>query len=459
LTQDPKKIEKYRGIIKFLEHAVRYMAIYPPDHPSVKGVSRRAYDLASEILEDASEISVRVLNGDLLLDDYSFTEPTTYSRNFLKILDDFGVGELYFRKGVSEDEFLALVGILSAKERSEDQFRAMCGKQGVVSIDLGRDGPGPGKGEAPGRGVDRPDLLTGMMKRFFDEVDRGGFPALSEVEELADILMEIPDPGEIFPVRVPEGDEDDPYTPGHSVNVGILSGLLAREESLGEEGARNAALAGLMHDIGKARLSPGIVRKVGLLTPREQEEMKAHPDHSAQVVRRMGAPEDVAKAVEDHHRYFDGGGYPERKTDKALPVLAGIVSVADFFDAATTVRPYRAAMDPAEALEVLSNGSGGRFAPVHVDAMCAMFGPYPPGTVVRLSSNEIGVVVAAGRAEDPSVRMVVDRDGYPFGTRRVLDLGGPEAAGRIVAGVVHPALYGPEVSAAFSFGAQAGRGR
>lgn len=460
MSQDAKKIEKYRGIIKFLEHAVRNIAIYPSEHPSVKGVSKRAFDLLGQILEEAPEVRVRVVNGTLYLDEYSFSEPTPYSRNFMKVLDSFGIDDLFFRKGVSEDEFLMLSEVLNARERSREMFQEMCEREGIRNIGLGREGPRQDHGDGAEGDVQTLEDAVGRVEQFFNEVGGGGFPSLQDVESLVEGLMKISGTREAFSPHLFGEKGYDSYTFGHCVNVGILSLLLARQKGLSEQDVRKAALAGLMHDIGKARVPPGIVQKPGFLTPRENEEMKSHADYSGEVVRRMGGAEDVAGAVENHHRFHDGGGYPAREDGENVPALAGLVSVADFFDAATAARPYRVALNPVEVMDYLRKERGRRFDPVHVDALFALLGPFPPGSVIRLSSNEIGVVVTGGEHSGAlSVRMIIDRDGDPFGSRRILDLNGPDAAGRVVAGVVDPALYGLEISVALSFGSYANLSR
>lgn len=108
-------------------------------------------------------------------------------------------------------------------------------------------------------------------------------------------------------------------------------------------------------------------------------------------------------------------------------------------------------MDPVQALAFLEKSSGTRFDPRHVDAFKTMVGPWPPGSVVRLSSNEIGVVTRTGqRPDQPVVLMVVDENGTTLEDRWDLDLAEDEVQGRQVAGVVDPALY--DLSASVVFG-------
>ena len=122
MAQDPKQIERYRGIIKFLDNSVRNIALYPPEHPSVKGVSKRVFDFLGEIFEAKDDLLIGVINGVLYVDDYLFYETTPYSDNILKVLTGFGIDDLLISQGVTEDELLKLAGILKIKERSKETF-------------------------------------------------------------------------------------------------------------------------------------------------------------------------------------------------------------------------------------------------------------------------------------------------------------------------------------------------
>ena len=102
-------------------------------------------------------------------------------------------------------------------------------------------------------------------------------------------------------------------------------------------------------------------------------------------------------------------------------------------------------------MKLLGDDRGTMFDPQHVDAFISMVGAYPPGTMVRLSSNEIGMVVKAGdQPGKPTVKMVVDEKGQPFAQEQDLDLSGAEVHGRVITSVVDPVLYGLSVEMAFA---------
>ena len=122
MPKDTRQIERYRGIVKFLDHTIRNIAIYPPEHPSVKGVVKRAFDLMNEVFEGTDQLLIGIINGVLYVDDYFFYEPTPYSENLMEILAAFEIDDLVITKGVSEKDLLSLSDILKSRDRSRDTF-------------------------------------------------------------------------------------------------------------------------------------------------------------------------------------------------------------------------------------------------------------------------------------------------------------------------------------------------
>jgi len=451
LSQDPKQIERYRGIIKFLDNTVRNIALYPPEHPSVKGVSKHVFDFLGEIFEAKEDVLIGVINGVLYVDDYLFYESTPYSDNILKVLTGFEIDDLLLSKGVSEEELLRLAGILKVKERSRETFLRLSEQERLTHIGLKSFRMGYEEGDLPTKSLETYRDAISTMTGFFSEVGDGQLPPLREAENLVEGFMDKLATNKSLLMLLSGLKGYDAYTYQHCVNVGILALLLAEKEGLGEQDIKWAALAGMMHDIGKVRVPSEIINKPGGLTLREWEAVKSHPVHSAEVIRGMGGAQGLMQAVEGHHMHHDGGGYPVRSDVDGPSKLARLISVVDAYDAITTVRSYKKPMSPVEAMTFLENGRGTKFDPHHVDAFISMVGAYPPGAMVRLSSNEIGMVVQAGdQPGKPMVKMIIDEKGQPFTLEQDLDLSGADAHGRVIASVVDPVLYDLSAGMAFS---------
>jgi putative nucleotidyltransferase with HDIG domain len=139
-------------------------------------------------------------------------------------------------------------------------------------------------------------------------------------------------------------DARDRYTAGHSAAVAIYARDIAERMGLSEEDQRLAHLCGLVHDIGKIGLSPGLLEKPGALTLDERRQMEEHSAIGERILRNVEDYAEIATIVRHHHERIDGGGYPDGRRWEEIPLVSRIISVADAYNAMTSDRPYRDAM-------------------------------------------------------------------------------------------------------------------
>jgi putative nucleotidyltransferase with HDIG domain len=139
-------------------------------------------------------------------------------------------------------------------------------------------------------------------------------------------------------------DARDQYTAGHSAAVAIYARDIAARMGLAAEEQRLAHLCGLVHDIGKVGLPPGLLEKPGALTLEERRQMQQHPEIGERILANWDRHTEISKIVRHHHERVDGEGYPDGLPGPAIPVIARIIAVADAYNAMTSNRPYRDAM-------------------------------------------------------------------------------------------------------------------
>lgn len=161
----------------------------------------------------------------------------------------------------------------------------------------------------------------------------------------------------------------DTYTRGHSERVAGLARGLALAAGLSDAAAETVAQAGLLHDLGKIGIPEAVLRKPAALTPEEWELMRTHPLTGAQILAPLEFFEDGVVIVRHHHERLDGSGYPDRLSGAAIPVGARIVAIADVYDALTSHRPYRPALDRGQALRQLRAEAGRLLDPDLVDLL------------------------------------------------------------------------------------------
>ncbi|NQD92637.1 HD-GYP domain-containing protein [Pseudomonas sp. CrR25] len=210
------------------------------------------------------------------------------------------------------------------------------------------------------------------------------------VEEISASILRQPN-ALISLARLKHADE---YTYMHSVAVCGLMIALARQLDLDPAQVREAGMAGLLHDIGKMRMPPEVLNKPGKLSDSEFATMRGHPQAG---VRILLDSQQVSALVLDvclhHHEKMDGTGYPHRLVGEQLSLLARMGAVCDVYDAITSNRPYKVGWEPAESIHKMAEWSRGHFDERVFQAFVKTVGIYPTGSLVRLQSGRLGVVL------------------------------------------------------------------
>jgi len=189
----------------------------------------------------------------------------------------------------------------------------------------------------------------------------GSFTALFAEDIYPDVLVEC------LRAIICSLEEKDSYTHGHSIRVAEYSQLLASELNLSEIEIKEVELSALFHDIGKIGIPDNVLLKPARLSRAEFEIMKSHPVRSAKILERISGMRNLIPGIKYHHERFDGLGYPDGLKGQDIPLYARIILIADTFDAMTSTRPYRLALDKEIAFEELRRCSGTQFDPVLVD--------------------------------------------------------------------------------------------
>ncbi len=165
----------------------------------------------------------------------------------------------------------------------------------------------------------------------------------------------------------------DESTATHLRATGVLARRIAMRMGMPDDAASTIELAGTLHDIGKVRVGREILCKPASLTADEWVEMRLHAEGGAGLLAALPKLADLAPIVRAHHERIDGKGYPDRLRHEEIPIEARVVAVADAFHALTTDRPYRRAILPQAALQVLQAAAGPQFDTDVIAAMHDLF--------------------------------------------------------------------------------------
>ncbi|SEK41376.1 HDIG domain-containing protein [Roseateles sp. YR242] len=235
----------------------------------------------------------------------------------------------------------------------------------------------------------------------------------------------------------------DDYTYMHSVAVCALMVSLSRQLGLDEATTREAGLAGLLHDVGKMAMPLDVLNKPGALTDAEFDIMRGHPARGYEMLKDGTAvPESALDVALHHHEKMDGTGYPKKLAGEAISLMSRMGAVCDVYDAITSNRPYKTAWDPASSLARMAQWKG-HFDPRIFQAFVKCVGIYPVGTLVKLQSGRLAVVLDQNTTAltAPRVRVFYStKSQMPIPTQ-VVDLSAAAAGDRII-GREDPATWG-----------------
>jgi HD-GYP domain-containing protein (c-di-GMP phosphodiesterase class II) len=224
--------------------------------------------------------------------------------------------------------------------------------------------------------------------RLGKAIDALGCEAL--VDEITDSVLR--NPGAL--ISLARIKRRDSYTYMHSVAVCALMLALGRQLGLKGEQLKAAGMAGMLHDVGKVLIPVDVLNKPGKLTDSEFAVMKRHAELGHELLVEGGTAGPMALDVcLHHHEKVDGSGYPHGLVNEQISLFAKMGAVCDVYDAVTSARPYKDAWDPGEALRRMAQWKG-HFAPDVFQAFVKTVGIHPVGSLVRLQSGRLAVVIA-----------------------------------------------------------------
>ncbi|WP_417068341.1 HD-GYP domain-containing protein [Niveibacterium terrae] len=245
-----------------------------------------------------------------------------------------------------------------------------------------------------GRARQIKDQASGLVRSVMKDVRLGKVVELEQVEPMVQTITEsvLRNGGALLTLLRIKNKDD--YTFLHSVSVGTLLIAFCRAVGLDATTTHQAGLGGLLHDTGKALVPDAVLNKPGRLTEEEFEIIKRHPGDGWKILTQTPGigpiPLDITR---HHHERMDGSGYPDKLPGAEISTLAKMAAIVDVYDAITADRCYHKGMAATDALRKLFEWSKFHFDPALVQSFMRCVGIYPVGTLVRMESGKLGVVI------------------------------------------------------------------
>jgi putative nucleotidyltransferase with HDIG domain len=438
-----------------LTASIKSVTLYPQSHPAVKQPLQELVEVLSSMLREKAEIRLGVVEGVFFLENHLFVTPNSAVAELADRLGSRKIDALTIYEGVTQDDLFRFATLLARRGLKADELFEALERDGVRTIRSGIDHLVYGdtddlEGSIPSRTYFE---AIQAVRETMSEIENGRIPASDRINAVVDNMVSqtIKDHTTLLGLSMIK--DYDNYTFNHSVNVGILALSFAAYLGMDRAALRDVNTAGLLHDIGKTRIDRKIVNKPGKLSSEEYEMMKRHAEMGAEIVGEMkNINPGVADAVLGHHIKHNRSGYPEWARDRKFSDMTEIVAVADCYDAITTLRSYSIPTLPKGALDIMARLSGTSLDGDMVVQFSEMLGRYPVGSLVRLDTNEIALIVRPHPMESiiPSVKIIFDSHGTVMEKPKLMSLvtadGGRYAS---IVAMVDPLLKNVDVRSYF----------
>jgi HD-GYP domain-containing protein (c-di-GMP phosphodiesterase class II) len=412
--------------ITYLSNATRNKVIYPLGHPMIMRSLVRTFEILENLLKERDEINIAVMGDELIFEGMPLHEVSAALYGFTRDLRQREIEKITFLKGLKNEEFLGLIDVLTM--RLEELKNAggpvkMLASKGVKNITLGKIGApkevqpelGYGEEEFKSKVKEYYSEAIEAIKRVVEDIE---FKRRINIEKARSAINSVV--ASIQRNRTPlitlaSLKAHDEYTFSHAVNVAVLTLVQGEALGLDRQTLNDLGIAALLHDVGKIKVPEEILRKPGKLTPEEFELIKKHPADGAKILMKTTGTSKMAYVVTfEHHIKYDLTGYPVvSRAKRGLNLGSMLVRIADTYDAMRSNRSYARETPPEKTIKEMEEASGKEFEPVLLRKFIRLIGVYPPGTFVRLDTNEIGFVFQPNPSDPyrPRVRIIIDSNG------------------------------------------------
>jgi HD-GYP domain-containing protein (c-di-GMP phosphodiesterase class II) len=422
-----------RQLLLAMYAALRSLKLYPVENATAQKSLDDLQSSSKALLDAAQEIEIR-LSGDFIfingtrlrleLDNYA-----SFS-HILAVLRSSDIGVVRVLSGCERREWQVLLGVLlTISARVDDPEKLLDLRDKLARAEVSHIDVEPTLeteelvAEAErAREVAKRTYSHGVAvtKEIINSVRLGRTTSVAKVKRAVQAIVDQVLNNETSLLGLTTIRDYDEYTFTHSVNVCILAVALGKKLGFSRLQLYDLGMAGLLHDVGKARIPVDVLNKTGGLSEEEWRIMQSHPWLGALTLFAMRGYGEIPYrqliVSHEHHMKVDLTGYPKAVRPRAMGIFSRIVAVADGYDAATTRRTYQTVpIMPDQVLREMWENPRRGYDSVLVKALINLIGIYPVGTAVILDTLEVAVVSAANPDQNflnrPLIRVCIDLNG------------------------------------------------
>jgi len=410
----------YTDLVRRLGATVRAAELYAPTHPVVQRTAAGLHAALTTSLATVPTVIVGFLEDDVVVNDFRLLRGSASLAGLLRDMRERQIEKITFARDIEISDIRALMdelGDRTSRTAVGDRLTA----RGIRCVAVGKVAVEEDDDQEVGIAAAKQayTMAVARAENVWAAAKAGEQPDPAEARGIIDSLSKLVYQDRTSLLALTALKRHDNYTFTHMVNVASLSMAMARSLSLEAPMVREFGYAALLHDIGKVHTPTEILTKPDKLSDEEFRIMKLHVVDGAHLLRRTLETPALAPVVAfEHHLKQDLSGYPENIGSRKLNLCTMVVSVVDVFDALRSNRAYRAGMATDRIRHIMGQQDGTTFSRPLLRRFVNLMGLYPVGTLIRLNTQEVGVVTQTHPDDPfrPQVKLILDASGERYET-------------------------------------------
>jgi len=416
---------KIEELLRVFASAFQTVKIYTIEHRRSEQAVQPLYQLLKEVLALRGEVTIGIVEGEFAFEKEIFFDLSRKLKGFIRYLSDQGVEKLTFIQGIQWEELIDFLNGLAFLEGSLEECLTL---NDITHIQIEKiaDALGGGRREAKGLKVDYQTTITTVEETINNMLEQKSidgsnikFDLLSFFEINTQQMRQL--------LALMHLKKHDAATFVHSLNVAILAMFFSLRLGLKRKHILEIGLGGLFHDIGKLCISRSIIQKPSFLTEEEYAKIGSHTILGAKIllpyVDVLGRIPILATF--EHHKRYDGGGYPKMTFMRKPALSSAIIAICDVYDALRQRRSYKRDYPPLLIYRIMQRERSKSFEPALLDKFFEILGVWPIGTIVELDSGQLALVTEENKDDifHPQVEVLPER-------RQTIDLSIKDSSGK-----------------------------